>query len=84
MVGYKDWTKAPLIREFVEPPRPLAITSGERRCDGVVRSGSWINNQQRGENAQGNDSMKKVNYNDNHDAVVVTQDQGKGKRWHVN
>lgn len=82
--GYGDSTKSPPIREFVEPPRPLAITSGEQRCASAVRSGYRLNNQQQEENAQGNDNIEQVNDSDNHDSVVVTQDKGKGKRWHVN
>ena len=39
MARYGEWTKAATVRDFVEPPKPLAINLGERRLAGARRMG---------------------------------------------
>lgn len=46
MAGYGEWTKAPPVRDFTEPPRPLTIMAGERMCTGATRPGPRISTQQ--------------------------------------
>ncbi|RXI02230.1 hypothetical protein DVH24_026760 [Malus domestica] len=47
MAGYGEWTKAASVRDFIESPRPLAITSGKPRYARATRVGSRISNQRR-------------------------------------
>lgn len=72
----------PPILEFVDPPRPLAITSGEQMCARAIRAWSRHHNQQQNEDIQGNDNMECVNDSESHNLVVLKHDRGKGKKWH--
>ncbi|KAM0967723.1 hypothetical protein ACFX2A_016471 [Malus domestica] len=47
MAGYGEWTKAPPVRDFVEPQRLLTATSGDRRYAGATRPASKTLLQQR-------------------------------------
>lgn len=45
IAGYGEWTKTVPVRDFIESPRRLAITSRERRYVGATRMGYRISNQ---------------------------------------
>ncbi|KAM1179971.1 hypothetical protein ACFX2G_019482 [Malus domestica] len=60
MAEYGEWTKAPPVRDFTEPPKPLAITSGERRHAGATRAGTRVPPHHQMENGTKESSEKGV------------------------
>lgn len=85
--GYGDWTKVPPIRDFVETPRPLAVTSGERRRAGAVRVNPRLQQQQREENdehvnriEQRDENVNRTEASATQDLVAIRKEKGKRKR----
>ena len=40
LAGYGEWTKAPPVRDIVQPPKQMASTYADRRLAGTTRKGS--------------------------------------------
>lgn len=77
MKGVRQGTGSGQEQHQFESPRPLAITSGERRCAGVARTSFRFPSQQCMEDIHGNESMECVNDTGGHNPMVLTHDRGK-------
>ncbi|KAB2620501.1 hypothetical protein D8674_040344 [Pyrus ussuriensis x Pyrus communis] len=83
MVGYGEWTRAAPVRDFIESPRPLVITSGERRYVGAIRVRSRSSNQYRRADCIREASERSINETMDPNQAAPQKEKGKGtKRWH--
>ncbi|KAM1238473.1 hypothetical protein ACFX11_039442 [Malus domestica] len=77
MAGYGEWTKAAHVWDFIDIPRPLAITVGERRHAEVTKVGSRkVTQRAREENTRETSTKNALNDRDLNPSSLL---QGKGQ-----